>query len=347
MGLGISPSRELAKIEAQAMSKIPPYEIRDDIGNISRILDYLNTAVALKNSIKKWFKFENETQRFEAFQAIRKNRSDDPKAWAREYLGLLTTKNSQDPVKTHDQLQSYFRYLSVIKDLPQEVSNSLQASASRDQFGTISSPGIMVYADIKGLGARNLMDLDANLNKMQQSLSELKSYVLSQQDGDINPIILKSKYEVFTSVQKQMLSSSIDFASTLQSTLSQRIIEYSLKFGVKPVIWVGGDDIFILIPNSAMNHNSLGRFLKFENDFGFDIRVAISRVDPSLGSVTLKDVRNRFGDAVDVMKAHEMMWDHDHFAVVDFISDKTKLISKDDAVEASPNIIKEIQSLVQ
>ncbi len=317
LAIGVSPHRQLANIEARAMSKIEPFEIREDIGNLSRVFSYFSTAKKLQKSVYNWAfsKNDNNERKLQLFKTIRQNRSKDPSLWPPEYTALLKQKKQSTLEQAHNELQSYIEYLSILKELPSEVI-SKTAATSRDQFPTMKNPELMVYIDIKGLGARNLVDVDNNIEGIHQSLKELKQYVLSQENGEINSEVLKEKYQKFIDLHKRVLENSIDFTTELHKEMKALIFQYTAKFGVKPIIWVGGDDAFILIPKSSIEATTIGKLIKFDSSFGEDVRVATATTRPQTESINLKDIRVKFSETVDILKTHELTRKDEYYAIV-------------------------------
>ena len=90
---------------------------------------------------------------------------------------------------------------------------------------------------------------------------------------------------------------------------------------------MGGDDTFILIPDSDIQGKTLGKTLKFDSAFGEDVRVAVGTVKPDASGVSLKDIRLKFSETVDVLKTQELTQDHEHYAVIDE-TQKTIVVTK-------------------
>jgi hypothetical protein len=205
------------------------------------------------------------------------------------------------------RLNRYVRTLNFLDYLPRQwFVESVGVAA---EFDRLDKTRFLVYADIRGLGAKNLLQLHKQSDVLRQktkAIGKLDAKLLQNLKTDRQDLLSEREtmLQDLNELRTNILSSSNDRVNEVQAWLKATLNQSEVQ-SIHFAMWSGGDDLIAAVQSEKFGDaRSFISTLRSSPEFPTDLRLAVVRLDQA-APMSLSDSRTAVAEIMHELKLRQ------------------------------------------
>ncbi len=288
--------------------------IEFSLSKLSAVLDGIENQ---RKRLGDKFNGLSDEELLKLFTKLRQKSYDsDPQKIQKIEAEIKEMAMGEQPPDFSVRLSRYIRTLNFLDYLPREwFAESDGAAAAFDQ---LRKTRFLIYADIRGLGAGNLLQLHKQSSALRAkviAIRELDAVMLQDLKTERQDLVLQREelLNELYELRSKILSSSNDRVQEVQDWLRITLRDAEIQDS-QFAVWNGGDDLIVAVQNENFeNARSFIKTLKSSESFPSDLRLAVMRLDQT-ASFSLADSRTAVAEIMHELKFRQASNDDINFA---------------------------------